>query len=252
MDGLEATKKIIELNTGIPIVALTANIMAHDREIYKMKGMSDCIGKPFTRIELWSCLMNFFSPVQILPVHITADEYQETDLRQKLIVNFMENNKNKAAEITDAINNGDLVLAHRLAHTLKSNAGQLGKTFLQQASEAIENALMDGNNHVTSQQLEAFEIELNKVLVELAPLYEKFIKSANEALAKPFNKKDAWELLQKITPLLENSNAECLGFLDDLHRIPGSEELIKQINNINFPKAAVILDELKNEMKSRL
>ncbi|MCL2270899.1 MAG: ATP-binding protein, partial [Treponema sp.] len=56
MDGLEAAEKILELNTGIPIIAMTANIMSNDREIYRMSGMNDCVGKPFSSQELWRCL----------------------------------------------------------------------------------------------------------------------------------------------------------------------------------------------------
>jgi len=63
MDGLSATEKILELNTGVPIVAMTANVMPHDRELYKARGMNDCVGKPFTSQELWRCLMKFFTPI---------------------------------------------------------------------------------------------------------------------------------------------------------------------------------------------
>jgi HPt (histidine-containing phosphotransfer) domain-containing protein len=226
--------------------------MAHDRAIYKTRGMSDCIGKPFTQLELWGCLMKHFKPVRIISVQAAESGHRETDLRRKLIINFMEHNKNKAEEITGAIKTGDLILAHRLAHTLKSNAGQLGKTLLQQASEAIENALANEIDNVTQRQLTALETELYAVIAELAPLYEEFTKTADKTLAEPLDKKDAWELLQKITPLLENSNAECLGFVDGLRRIPGSEGLIMQINNIDFHKAAIALDELKSMIKSEL
>jgi PAS domain S-box-containing protein len=60
MDGIEATKNILEINRRIPIVALTANIMATDREGYYAAGMKDCIGKPFSSQELWRCLLNYF------------------------------------------------------------------------------------------------------------------------------------------------------------------------------------------------
>jgi signal transduction histidine kinase len=63
MDGLEATAKIMELNTGIPIVAMTANIMSDDVELYKESGMSDCVGKPFTSQELWHCLLKYLKPL---------------------------------------------------------------------------------------------------------------------------------------------------------------------------------------------
>ncbi|MDR0473412.1 MAG: response regulator, partial [Treponema sp.] len=47
MDGLEAASIINKLQTGSPIVAMTANIMSTDRELYKMNGMPDYVGKPF-------------------------------------------------------------------------------------------------------------------------------------------------------------------------------------------------------------
>jgi len=52
MDGLEASVKIHELETGVPVVAMTANIMSNDKELYNASGMSDYIGKPFTSQEL--------------------------------------------------------------------------------------------------------------------------------------------------------------------------------------------------------
>jgi len=62
MDGIEAAEKILELNTGVPIVAMTANIMSNEKDLYVKSGMSDCLGKPFTSQELWHCLMRYFTP----------------------------------------------------------------------------------------------------------------------------------------------------------------------------------------------
>ena len=63
MDGLEAAERIIALDTGTPIVAMTANIMITDREIYQQRGMLNCIGKPFTSQELWACLLKYLKPI---------------------------------------------------------------------------------------------------------------------------------------------------------------------------------------------
>lgn len=52
MDGLEATRRIRELDTAgnsVPIVALTANVFSQQVESYREAGMSDHIGKPFER-----------------------------------------------------------------------------------------------------------------------------------------------------------------------------------------------------------
>ena len=63
MDGLEATEKILELDQGIPIVAMTANVMADNAGLHKMSGMSGYVGKPFTSKELWKCLLRYLKPV---------------------------------------------------------------------------------------------------------------------------------------------------------------------------------------------
>ena len=64
MDGVEATSIINKMNLDIPIVAITANIMSSDKDLYEEIGMKGFIGKPFTSQELWQCLMKFFKPVR--------------------------------------------------------------------------------------------------------------------------------------------------------------------------------------------
>jgi signal transduction histidine kinase/DNA-binding NarL/FixJ family response regulator len=49
MDGIEATRRIRQLpapNSEIPILALTANVMAQERERYLSAGMDECLTKP--------------------------------------------------------------------------------------------------------------------------------------------------------------------------------------------------------------
>ena len=63
MDGIDATEKILELDTDIPIIAMTANIMPEDLETYRVAGLKECVGKPFTSHHLWSVLMKYLKPV---------------------------------------------------------------------------------------------------------------------------------------------------------------------------------------------
>ena len=63
MDGLDATLLIKEIDPQLPVIAMTANIMADDVDIYIQSGMSDCIGKPFVLHDLWRCLMKYLTPV---------------------------------------------------------------------------------------------------------------------------------------------------------------------------------------------
>jgi len=170
MDGLEASLKIMELNTGIPIVAMTANIMFNDREIYKKSGIHDCVGKPFTAQELWRCLMKYFTPVSFIS---SDNEYernkkieQDMEYQKELQALFVKNNWAKYDEIINALEAGDISQAHRQAHTLKGNAGQIGKIMLQNAAANIEYNLRNGKNHVTGEQVKILNTELEMVLNE--------------------------------------------------------------------------------------
>jgi len=246
MDGLEAAEKIHELNTGVPIVAMTANIMSGDSELYEMNGMRGYVGKPFTSQELWHCLIKYFKP---LNWQIENDEQQrQTDdvLRSKLIYRFLITNKNKLNEITDAISAGDIKLAHRLAHTLKSNAGQLNQTLLQQAAEEIENNLNDGVNLVTPQQMEVFKNELNAVISEFMTMVNEPIESVS---TKSLNSEASRKLLTKLKPILKDNDPECMSFINDLRLIPGSEKLIKQIEDFDFKSAMDSLVEIMKIIK---
>ena len=245
MDGLEASAKILEMNTGIPIVALTANVMSHDREVYKKSGMVDYVGKPFTSQELWRCLMKFFTPTNWKTEDKTQFEKSEDELQNKLINNFVTNNRDKFSEIMDAVNTDDIKLAYRLVHTLKSNAAQLGKTLLQQAAEDVEYQLKSGENKTTSGLMSALEKELIAVIAELETLVCKH-SEVQESLDIP----QALELLDELEPMLKDSDPECLTHVNRLRSIPGSGELVRQMEDFSFKLAAEILTDLRKKLKS--
>jgi signal transduction histidine kinase/DNA-binding response OmpR family regulator len=246
MDGLEAAEKIMEYKAGVPIVAMTANIMSNDRELYKLKGMDDCVGKPFTSQELWRCLLKYLKPLGWQKMEETQNTEVDDKLRQKLINGFVKDNTNKYGEIADALKAGDVKLAHRLAHTLKSNAGHLDKTLLQQAAADIENQLKTGENLATAEQLAALETSLSAALAELAPL----VSSAPEAAAdaEPLSKEAALELLEKLAPMLELGDLSARQLSGDLRRIPGSNELVQQIEDLDFNLALASLAGLKKSL----
>ncbi len=52
MDGIEATRKVREVDSETPIVALTANVMKKHREQFEQAGSNGLLGKPIDRDEL--------------------------------------------------------------------------------------------------------------------------------------------------------------------------------------------------------
>ena len=55
-----------------------------------------------------------------------------------------------AAQISTAIERGDLKLAERIAHTVKGVAGNLGITEVQSVAQRLEKALRDGEGTVAA------------------------------------------------------------------------------------------------------
>ena len=241
MDGLEATEQILELNTGVPIVALTANVMPEDRNLYKTKGMSECLGKPFTAQELWKCLTHFFVPLHWQEEDKETQMNEQNELQQRLSANFVKNNKDKFEEIVTAIKNNDIIVAHRLAHTLKGNAGQLNKSLLQRAAQAVEHSLKEGKNRVTQTQLGTLEIELAAVLDELSPL----LQTKTRENAEYIDSEAALHILDNLVPLINDNDPEALQFLTELHKIKGSDELVLSLEDFDFKKAAEALATLR-------
>jgi CheY-like chemotaxis protein len=247
MDGIEAATLINELNTGTPIVAMTANVMSHDREQYLKIGMKDCVGKPFRAQELWRCLLKYLVPMEWKVEDEVEKNQNEEKMRNTLIARFVKDNQDKYVKISEAIETGDIKLANRLAHTLKSNAGLLDKTALQKAAEEVERSLEDGKNHVTSEQLNRLETELQTVLDELGPLAKE--TEGQQAPVEKLDKEKARELFAELKPLLERGSPECMKHVDALRRIPGSGEalvqkLIQQINDLDFVQALETFDKL--------
>ncbi|MBA6384232.1 response regulator [Colwellia sp. BRX10-6] len=64
MDGVEACKAIKKSNPNIPIIALTANVMAHDIKKYRQAGFDDCLGKPIDVQEIYTLLQKFLTSAQ--------------------------------------------------------------------------------------------------------------------------------------------------------------------------------------------
>jgi HPt (histidine-containing phosphotransfer) domain-containing protein len=95
------------------------------------------------------------------------NDISERDYLKKNKLLFYKSNIKIYEEIISALDKEDIILAHRLIHSLKNNAEQIGKSFLRKAAFEIEQNLIEGKNLVTPQQLETLKTELNAVFLQL-------------------------------------------------------------------------------------
>ena len=61
MDGYEATKIIRELDSNVPLIALTANAMKEDEQRTKLIGMNEHLNKPIDIEKLYKILLQYIS-----------------------------------------------------------------------------------------------------------------------------------------------------------------------------------------------
>jgi CheY-like chemotaxis protein len=180
MDGLEATAAILDMFSGgsaPPVVALTANVMADAVEIYEKSGITGTIGKPFTAQELWGCLIKYFpnqnysfsdnpvySPGYNSGLPADSDEMQLQEMQRI----FVKEHQQTYGKIVTALETGDLKKAHRLVHSLRSNAAYIRETRLAEECAAAEYALANGQG--CAEHMAVIKPRLDTILGRLAHL----------------------------------------------------------------------------------
>jgi CheY-like chemotaxis protein len=259
MDGYEAAAEIVQLDTGTPIIAISANDMSAEWENCAAHGMSGFLNKPFKSQELSDCLLKYLKPRAGEPVNRSseaagdADTLSEERLKIKLINNFLEHNKTVCQEIAKAIDEGDIKLAHRFAHNLKSNAGMLGKTSLRKAAEDVEHLLTNEENRANESVLNILKTELDTALEELAPFAAKGAPPEEKEAAVTLGEEETRALCDELEVLLDGGSTECLNLTSRLRLLPErfgplAGCLTHQIEYFEFDKAMETLTLLKRNI----
>ncbi len=158
LDGYGATVQIREAGITTPIVAMTANAMAGDREKCLAVGMDDYVGKPFSIGELSAALQRWLGPPQeshgpglaglhsapSCNIRAALEELRQINDSPEFVVRvaerFMESSTATTQLALTAVSEEDRETLRRVAHTLKSSAQMLGATRLSQLSRELERA----------------------------------------------------------------------------------------------------------------
>ena len=200
MDGYTATGKIREQSrwADLPVIAMTADAMAGDRERALACGMNDHISKPLNIDEMFATLAKWIHPrpgrgtpaAEVAPARATTTSLPaslpgidlhaglatcmgKTDLYLRLLGKFHASQQGFAAEFHAARNQADSSAPARLAHTLRGTAGNIGASALAQAAGALEQACLEGaSEQDLAERLTTVEQHLTPLLAGLSSLNE--------------------------------------------------------------------------------
>ncbi len=198
MDGLEATRKIREIDrfASLPIIAMTANAMDQDRKSTHEAGMNAHVAKPINVFEL-------FSTIRELSGRTTDDGVTETQraetpkwparssekidlprirnldsrtgLRRaqndfsryrRLLEMFVSSEQDAVERIENSLRAGEAEAAVRHAHSLKGVAAMVGADELAKCAADMEQRIRQERSDAES--LDVFRKTIDEVCVPLA------------------------------------------------------------------------------------
>ncbi|MCL1878240.1 MAG: response regulator [Defluviitaleaceae bacterium] len=250
MPGINGTETMRQMrNAGYtnPIIALTANALIGQKEMYIRNGFDGFISKPIIAKQLDIILKKFVRDTKPAKVIAAAakrktkrdmDQYSN-EIAEKIKFDFARDHKNSFNKIVSALESDETETAHRMAHTIKSLAGLLKEPALAKAAESIEHSLQFAETP-TAEQLSLLQSEMDRVIKNIdAP---KIVLPQ----AMLFDRDAALALLEKLDPLIKSQDSDCHRFIDELRAIPETVVLCRQIERFDFRAAQKTLAVLKS------
>ena len=252
MDGFQATARIRENPRfkDLPILAMTAQALAGDREKSLEAGMNDHITKPIDPDKLFTALVKWIAPKKIQGTQTPVSEKSAAVeilkikdmpglsiteglarvagnqvLYGKLLQDFAEEFRSIGPKLYQLMNDNQLDDMATFVHGVKGVAGNLGANDLNASAMDLEKALKTGDTVLIENQIHRFIKELKTVLHSINNVALKEPARKGDSSAIPLNDqtpdiKTVEPLMSELKGLLEESS------LDADHVLSGLKDLL--------------------------
>ena len=176
LNGYEATRKIRESGSNIPVIAITANAIKGENQKCFDAGMNDYISKPYAENDLLNLIAkwlgkNIVADVIIDAVKTSEKLYNLSNLKKisqgnddfvtKMINLFIEQSVISTKELNDAFANADFEKLGKVAHRFKPSVDSLEISSCYKEIREIERLAAEENSSV---ELKNLISEFNKVI----------------------------------------------------------------------------------------
>jgi CheY-like chemotaxis protein len=285
MDGLEAARMIRQdLGiTALPIIAMTANAMASDREACLAVGMNDHVGKPFDLDHLVGVLIQHTgfvnpqaeatlpaAPVASATPAVAAQDHPPGDLDvtgalarvggdtamySTVLGAFAREMVQVPEQMHTHLQANEQAHAVRVLHTLKGLAATVGARHLAAVAARLEHKVRNGvPSHEHLDMRETLHNAIDALADALVPVLQQYQDAAESApadeAATPLNLQKFKHDLQSLSTLLGNSDMVALDAYALIKRAYGAQlpELAKldaAMSTLDFAAAQAVCNELE-------
>jgi signal transduction histidine kinase/CheY-like chemotaxis protein len=279
MDGFTATR-LLRSDPRLekfPIIAMTAHALVEERQRCLDAGMNDHVSKPIDPDNLFATLLRWAQPKpqSTVELRVSATKKNATDeaivpevaginvadglnrvagngrLYRDLLGQFAAKQANAAAEISAAVETGDLKLAERIAHTIKGIAGNLGIVGVQSIAQKLEKAFRDDGAAVSSVLAEFANVLNTQIQQIVKALHDSASVQPEMVHSLPFDTVAASAAIDRLRTLLEASDGDAeesfralqfavANFVDKAYL----DDLGTSINEFDFHAALGKLEEI--------
>jgi len=199
MDGFTAAQLIRALPEGqdIPIIALSAAVMVHDKLASEQAGMNDHIAKPFDPEQLIRTLLKWIKPQSGPSVNLPAASGGAClelpgfnlpaaltrlggnwGMLAKLLLRFAQEQAGCAPQINKLLSENQMVKAAALLHRIRGSAATLGAVSLAEVAQQFE-------NEIKSELSLASQPLFEQTLTQMIELINQHVASVPVPLVQP-------------------------------------------------------------------